>query len=93
MTDMMYLQIAEKVGAIARGDERPNNILGSTTVRLAVGLIVDNLEATNPNFGNPTKLSAWTVLDTIQRQVVADMNPEFRKRKWQRLPLPYGVPM
>lgn len=83
MNDPMYCQIVEKVGAIARGEVSSEHLTGSTTVRLAVGLIVGNVPATNPNFpGNDDDLSAWEMLDSVQRAAVRDMNPAFRE--------PYG---
>jgi hypothetical protein len=66
------------------------SVTGSTTARLAVGLIVGNLPATNPNFpGNDSKRAAWEMLDSIQRRAVRDMNPEFDDEVWEHVPLYY----
>lgn len=88
--EWMYAQILERVGAIARGEKMADSLTGSTTVRLAVGLVVEDLPATNPNFpGNDDPRAAWEMLDRPQRRVVQLANPRFLEPEWDAVPLPY----
>lgn len=86
--EWMYAQILERVGAIARGEATADGLTGSTTIRLAVGLIVESLPATNPNFpSHDDPRAAWEMLDRAQRVRLA--NPRFREPEWDAVALPY----
>lgn len=68
----MYQQIREKVEAVARGDVTPDHLTGSTTVRLACGLILGALEDTNPTLNEN---DAWEMIDAVQTAAVKDLRP------------------
>lgn len=76
MADPMYVQIRQKVEAVVRGKITPDRITGSTTVRLAVGLILDDLPATNPDLPDDPA-AARSCLDEIQTAAVRDLRPIF----------------
>lgn len=75
----MYRQIKEKVEGIAAGHFTTENLTGSTTVRLAVGLIFNRLEDTNPTLSDP--IDAWERLDEVQRAAVRDFRPIYSRRR------------
>lgn len=70
----MYRQIREKVEAVAQGDVTPDHLTGSTTVRLACGLILGALEDTNPTLNEK---DAWEMIDAVQTAAVRDLKPEY----------------
>ncbi|WP_441997630.1 hypothetical protein [Microvirga sp. 2TAF3] len=75
----MYEQIKEKVEAVAAGETSAEEVTGSTTVRLAVGLILNRLQDTNPTLSDP--IDAWERLDEIQRAAVQDLRPIYGDRR------------
>jgi len=75
------MRILEKIEQVARGEIAAADLCGSTTERMTIGLAIDALEQTNPDFAGDEK-GAWERLDASQRTIVRDLNPEFRKRKW-----------
>jgi uncharacterized protein YdiU (UPF0061 family) len=76
------MRILEKIGQIERGEIAAGDVPGSTTERLAIGLAINALDKTNPDFAGDEK-GAWERLDASQRSIVREINPEYRKRKWR----------
>jgi len=70
----MYHQIREKVEGVARGDVTPDHLTGSTTVRLACGLILGALEHTNPTLNEK---DAWEMIDSVQTAAVRNLKPHY----------------
>ncbi|RVO31649.1 hypothetical protein [Sinorhizobium meliloti] len=75
------MRILEKIGQVARGEIDVEAFPGSTTERMAIGLALNALEKTNPSYRGDER-GAWNMLDTSQRRIVRDCNPEYRKEKW-----------
>lgn len=73
----MFHQIATKVEEIATGTP-PEQIKGSTTVRVAVGLIVGKC-LTNVEFSDR---QAWEMLDEVQRKAVVHHRPKSKYARW-----------
>jgi hypothetical protein len=75
------MRIREKVAQVQRGEVSVEEVPGSTTERMAIGLILNALGLTNPSFDGDQR-GAWERLDHSQRTIVQDLNPEYRKKKW-----------
>ncbi len=73
----MFDQIARKVEEYMTGTPAVE-ISGSTTVRIAVGLIVNKC-LTNTEFDDD---EAWARLDRAQRQAVAHHRPKSKFARW-----------
>ncbi|MGO4569072.1 hypothetical protein AB4Z52_29495 [Rhizobium sp. 2YAF20] len=73
----MFDQIARKVEEIATGTP-PECIKGSTTVRVAVGLIFGKC-LTNSEFSDR---QAWEMLDEVQKEAVIHHRPKSKYAKW-----------
>lgn len=73
----MFNQIATKVEEIATGTP-PEQIKGSTTVRIAVGLIVGRC-LTNTEFEDR---EAWEMLDDVQKKAVVHHRPKSKFAEW-----------
>jgi hypothetical protein len=73
----MFDQIARKVEEIATGTP-PECIKGSTTVRLAVGLIVGRCL----NSRKFTDHEAWEMLDNVQKEAVIHHRPKSKFADW-----------
>lgn len=73
----MFDQIARKVEEIATGTP-PEKITGSTTVRIAVGLIVGKCLTTS-EFSDR---DAWERLDGAQKSAVIHHRPKSKYSRW-----------
>ncbi|WP_029002473.1 hypothetical protein [Azorhizobium doebereinerae] len=64
-------QIKARLEEIMAGEAAPDRMVGSTTVRIAVGLILDELDATNPTMAlTPAEALLW--LDDVQRRAITE---------------------
>ncbi|CAN7539537.1 hypothetical protein LJR257_003692 [Ensifer adhaerens] len=75
------MRILEKIEQIKRGEIDVGEVPGSTTERMSIGLALNALKKTNPNYPGDEK-GAWKMLSAYQRQIVRDLNPEYQKKKW-----------
>jgi hypothetical protein len=73
----LFNQIADKVEEIMTGTP-PECIKGSTTVRVAVGLIVGK-SLTNTHFPDE---QSWEMLDEVQKEAVVHHRPRSKYAKW-----------
>ncbi len=73
----MFHQIATKVEEIATGTP-PEEIKGSTTVRVAVGLIIGKC-LTNVEFSDQ---QGWEMLDEVQKKAVVHHRPKSKYARW-----------
>lgn len=80
----MTFKILEKIGQVARGEIDASELPGSTTERMAIGLALNALHKTNDSYAGQEE-HAWRYLDQGQRALVQAINPEYRKRKWEKL--------
>ena len=61
----MKEKIIEKIGQVARGEIAVEELPGSTTERITIGLALNALEKTNPSFEGDEE-GAWWRLDRWQ---------------------------
>lgn len=80
----MQTKIIEKIGQVARGEIAVEELPGSTTERMAIGLALNALGKTNPSFEGDEE-GAWWRLDASQCDIVRAFNPAYRTRKWVEL--------
>lgn len=75
-------QIKERLEEVMSGETTPDHLVGSTTVRIAIGLILNELDLTNPTMGlTPAEALLW--LDDEQRHAVMEF-AEYGAR-WARM--------
>lgn len=76
--NQMYEQIRKRLESVLSGKSRPDSLTGSTSVRAAVGLLLDRVCDTNPTM---TVDSAREYLDHEQLFMVDDL----RSRNYWRI--------
>lgn len=79
----MKEKIIEKIGQVARGEIAVEELPGSTTERITIGLALNALEKTNPSFEGDEE-GAWWRLDRWQCDIVRAFNPAYRTQKWTK---------
>lgn len=74
--DPFARQVREKVEAVLKGRKRLDQLVGATSVRSAVGLVLGKLEgATTLN-----EMQAWDYLDPENQELVMSMQELYRDR-------------
>lgn len=80
----MQAKIIEKINQVVRGEIDVEELPGSTTERITIGLALNALGKTNPSFEGDEE-GAWWRLEPYQCDIVRAFNPAYRTRKWAKL--------
>jgi len=75
----MKEKIIEKIGQVARGEIAVEELPGSTTERITIGLALNALEKTNPSFEGDEE-GAWWRLDRWQCDTSGHSIPHIARR-------------
>lgn len=81
--DHMYEMIRDKLEAVLAGKDTPGRLKGSTSIRGAVGILLDRVHETNPTMSHE---SCKAYLDDDQRFILRLLRERYgwRIRDWQR---------